>query len=190
MNYPKNRRKFNKEMYDYLKLHGKEHILKEWQKIINEKFNENFTLKDTQMYFVKHSIPFKYEQPKKANNGINGGFPIGSERVKSDGMVQVKIAPRKWEYKQRLIYQEYYGVKLTSDDYIIFLDQDRTNFDISNLKRVSRRESAILSNQKIFSKDPEATKLGIYIAKTIIKAKNIERNMKDESVSKVELRKS
>lgn len=173
-NYKKNRRRFNKEMYDYLKLHGKEHILKEWLLIINEKFNENFTLKDTQNYFVRHDIPFKYEQSKKSNHGINGGFPTGAERTKADGMVQVKVGTRKWEYKQRLIYEQYYGVKLTSDDYIIFLDQDRTNFDISNLKRVSRRESSVLANQKMFSHNPKITELGIDVAKTMIKAKDKE----------------
>lgn len=168
------RRKFNPKMHIYLKRYGRYHTLKEWQKIINDKFNENFALKDTQNYFVRHSIPFEYEQPKKANNGVNGSLPIGGIRVKGDGMVQVKVGTRKWEYLQRLVYEQYYGVKLTSDDYIIFLDQDKTNFNISNLKRVSRRESAVLSNQKIFSKDPEATKLGISVAKTIIKTKDCE----------------
>jgi hypothetical protein len=168
------RRKFNPEMHTYLKKYGRHHTLKEWQTIINEKFSENFTLKDTQMYFCRHNIPFKYEQPQKANGGVALSLPIGSERVKADGMVQVKVGQRRWEYKQRLIYQQYYSVKLTSDDYIIFLDQDRTNFDISNLKRVSRRESSILSNQKMFSHNPKITELGIDVAKTMIKAKDKE----------------
>lgn len=164
------RRKFNVKMLNYLKKKGKKHTLKEWTRIINKKFSENFTLTETQRYFARHDISFKYENVKKSNYW--NALPIGSERVKDDGMVQVKIAPRKWEYKQRLIYEQYYDVKLTSDDYIIFLDQDRTNFDISNLKKVTRRESAILSNQKLFSKNPILTDTGIYIAKTIIKAKD------------------
>lgn len=171
------RRKFNLRMFKYLKRYGKYHTLKEWSEIINNKFGEHFTLKDTQMYFARHEIPFKYENAKKSNNW--NALPIGSERVRGDGMVQVKVAPRKWEYKQRLIYEQYYGVELTSDDYIIFLDQDRTNFDISNLKRVSRRESSILSNQKIFSKDPNVTELGIDIAKAIIKTKDYESCYKE-----------
>lgn len=168
------RRKFNKEMFNYLKIHGNEHTLKEWHNIINKKYKEHFTLKETQCYFVRHDIPFKYEQPKKANGGLKLAFPIGAERTKADGMVQVKIGQRKWEYKQRIIYQEYYNVKLTNDDYIIFLDQDRTNFDISNLKRISRRECSILANQKMFSKNPDATNLGINVAKLMIKTKEKE----------------
>ena len=175
------RRKFNVKMFNYLKKKGKKHTLKEWTHIINKKFDENFNLTDTQRYFTRHDISFRYENAKKSNNW--NALPIGSERIKPDGMVQVKIAPRKWEYKQRLIYEQYYGVKLTSDDYIIFLDQDRTNFDISNLKRVTRRESAILSNQKLFYKSPVLTETGIYIAKTIIKAK--DRGQKYASKNKM-----
>ena len=105
--------------------------------------------------------------------------PIGSERVKSDGMIQVKVSPDKWEYKQRLIYSKYHNVKLTSDDFIIFLDQDRNNFDISNLKRVTRRESSIMANEKIFSHCSLATKTGIFVAKLIIKTKEKEYETKN-----------
>jgi hypothetical protein len=69
---------------------------------------------------------------------------------------------------------QHYGVKLTGDDYIIFLDQDRNNFDINNLEKITKRESAIISNQKIFSQRPEATKVSIQIAKLIIKIKDMQ----------------
>jgi len=168
------RRTFNKEMFNYLKKNGYKHTLKEWQTIINKYFNEDFTLKDTQMYFCRHNIPFKYEMYKKSNNNVFKR-PIGAERIRKDGMIQVKVSNNKWDFKQRVIYEQYYNVKLTSDDYIIFLDQDRTNFDINNLKKVSRRESSILSNQKIFSKNPKVTELGINVAKLIIKTKEKEK---------------
>lgn len=168
------RRKFNKDMYDYLVKNGYKHTLKEWVVILNNKYNENFTLKNIQQYFFRHCIEYKYEMPNHSNNNVYK-CSIGSERVKGDGMVQVKIAPRKWEYKQRLIYEQYYNVKLTSDDYIIFLDQDRTNFDIKNLKRISRHESSILSNQKLFSKNSSVTELGILIAKLMIKTKKLRK---------------
>lgn len=168
------RRSFNKDMYDYLIKNGYKHTIKEWVKILNKKYNENFTLKNIHQYFARHNIKYKYEMPNKSNNNVYKR-PIGSERVKKDGMTQVKVAPRKWEYKQRLIYEQYYGVKLTSDDYIIFLDQDRTNFDISNLKRISRHESSILSNQKMFSKNPNVTELGILTSKLMIKVKELKK---------------
>lgn len=162
-------------MYNYLFEHGEEHIVKEWVEIINNKFNENFTLKEMQHYFVRHHIPVKYEMPKRRNHAL--AHEIGSERVKSDGMVQIKVAPHKWVYKQRNIYENYYHVKLKEDEYVIFLDQDRSNFDINNLKVISRRESAIMANEKLFSKNKDVTETGNLVAKLIIKTKEKKENV-------------
>ena len=87
-------------------------------------------------------------------------------------MILVKVAqPNIWKYKQRLIYEQYYNIELTENDYIIFLNQNRTDFRIENLKRITRRESSILSNQKIFSTNENLTELGILTAKLMIKIK-------------------
>ena len=124
-------------------------------------------------YLHKRGIKYKDYNVSKVRP-MGDRLPIGSERIKPDGMTQIKISKNKWEYKQRYIYEQYYNIKLTSDDYIIFLDQDRTNFDINNLMRVTRHESAILSNQKMFSKEPKVTETGIQVAKLIIKLKNMK----------------
>lgn len=161
------RKIFNRRMYEYLKIYGETHTVKEWVPILKEMFDEDFTLKQMQTYFNRHQIPMKYESPKKAHT--NTGYPIGSERTKSDGMVQVKVAPHKWEYKQRYIYEQYYGVDLPEDVYVIFLDQDRTNFDISNLRAVTRHEAAKMVRNGLFSKESKITELGINVAKLQIK---------------------
>ena len=124
-------------------------------------------------YLYKRGIKYKDYNVNKVR-AMGDKLPIGSERVKSDGMTQIKIAKNKWEYKQRYLYEKYHNVKLTSNDYIIFLDQDRTNFNIDNLMRVTRRESSILSNQKLFSHDKKVTETGIEVAKLMIKLKNMK----------------
>ena len=137
------------------------------------KYNYPITRTQLKQYLSKRKIRYKdYDVNKVREMGKNK--PIGSERVKPDGMIQVKVAKDKWEYKQRLIYEKYHNVKLNSDDYIIFLDQDRTNFDINNLKRISRHESSILSNQQLFSHNPDVTDVGIQVAKLIIKTKALK----------------
>ena len=164
-------RRFNPTLFNYLNEHGEEHIIKEWVDIVNKKFNENFTLKQMQVYFSRYGIPHKYEHKNKSHSNL--ALPIGSERTKSDGMVQVKVGPHKWAYKQRKIYEEYYGVKLKEDEYVIFLDQNRNNFDIDNLKLVTRRESAVMANNNLFSKNKKVTETGNLVAKLIIKTKEI-----------------
>ena len=98
--------------------------------------------------------------------------PVGTEYVKPDGMTLVKIAqPSVWEYKQRLLYKKYHNCELSNDDYIIFLNQNRNDFSKDNLKKITRKESAYLSNQQMFSKNPDVTNLGVLTAKLMIKAK-------------------
>lgn len=164
------RRQFNPILYNYLMEHGMEHNSKEWVTIINEKFDENFTLKQMQDYFLRHQIPHIYEAPKKRNN--KNAHVIGSERIKADGMHQVKVAEHKWEYKQRYIYEKYHNVELPDDVYVVFLDQNRDNFDISNLKAVKRNICSYMANEGTFSKDKECTELGIISAKLHLKIKN------------------
>lgn len=138
-----------------------------------KKYKYNITKKQLKSYLSKRKIRYKdfdYARSKRTKNA-GDNYPIGSERTKSDGMVQIKIAKDKWEYKQRYIYKKYYNCELTSDDYIIFLDHNRNNFDINNLMKINKRESAILANQQLFSKDQEITKTGIQIAKLMIKLK-------------------
>ena len=143
--------------------------------VARQKYAYFITKDQLRKYLSKRQIRYKdYNSNMVRDMGNN--IPIGTERIKNDGMIQVKISPSKWEYKNRLVYSQYHNVKLTNDDYIIFLDQDRTNFNIDNLKLVSRHESSILSNQKMFSKDARVTNAGIQVAKLIIKTKILERN--------------
>lgn len=165
------RNKYSKEFeQEMIKLAPTNELTRLWW-VARQKYAYFITKTQLRQYLSKRSIRYKdYNENKVRPMGDK--LPIGSERIKPDGMVQIKISKNKWEYKQRYIYEQYHNVKLTSDDYIIFLDQDRTNFDINNLMRVTRHESAILSNQKLFSKEPKITKTGIYVAKLMIKLKN------------------
>ena len=166
------RRKFNPQLHEWLVKNSKDYTAKELVVKAKELFNEDFTLKQMQQYFWHHdNIQYKYEQKNKSHS--NKALPIGSERIKSDGMHQIKVGPRKWVYKQRKIYEEYYNVKLKDDEYVIFLDQDRNNFSIDNLKVISRRTSAIMANEKLFFKNKDLTATGVVLAETIIKTKEV-----------------
>ena len=95
---------------------------------------------------------------------------------KTDGnMLKIKVGNHKWEYLQRKIYEDYYNVKLPDDVYVIFLDQNKRNFDIKNLKAISRRSSAIMSKDGLFSTIPNITKIGYTNSKMKIKGKEMFR---------------
>lgn len=173
------RNKYNKEFEEDMYRLATNNSLDDLLKVTKYKYRYDITKKQLQSYLSKRKIRYKgYNINKVRDMGNN--YPIGYEYTKDDGMVLVKVAKDKYKYKQRLIYEQYYGVDLTDDDYIIFLDQDRTNFDINNLKRVSRRESSIVANQGLFFNEPILTETGIEVAKLMIKAKDKKKLMMEE----------
>lgn len=167
------RRKYNKDLIEWLNHNASKYMIDELVPIVNKKYKETYTRVQLQKLLVRNKIQYKYKDKNKSHNMSR--LHIGTEYTKSDGMVLVKVGRNEWKYKQRLIYEEYYNVKLKEDEYVIFLDQDRTNFNINNLKVITRRESSILANQHIFSKIPEATKTGIQVAKLMIKMKELKK---------------
>ena len=163
--------KYSQLFEHQMQIQASTHTLEQLLHIARDCFGYDITKKQLQLYLSKRQIRYKdYHLTKVRDMGKDA--PIGTEYIKPDGMVLVKVAKDKWQYKQRIIYEEFYNVKLKSDDYIIFLDQDRTNFDINNLRKVTRRESAILANQELFSKYSQVTETGIDVAKLIIAMKD------------------
>ena len=99
-------------------------------------------------------------------------LPIGTERVKDRDRVYVKVSKDKWMYKQRYIYEQYYDVKLTDDDFILFLDGDKRNFNITNLYKVTRYEAAHLGYICGKTNNQSVKKLSIQVARMMIKIKD------------------
>lgn len=60
--------------------------------------------------------------------------------LRCDGYVWVRTALAVWELLHRVIYQQHHGVQLDTADNIIFLDGNRQNFEITNLKCVTNEE--------------------------------------------------
>ena len=150
-----------------------EHTIDELLPKVNKKFNETYTRLQLQKYLVRNKIKYKYSTPGRVRDMSKAsGISIGTEYKKSDGMTLLKVGRNKWMYKQRYIYEQWYGVKLKSDEYVIFLNQDRNDFSIDNLKVISRKTSGYLANHNLYSSDRNKTKLGIREAESIYKGGN------------------
>ena len=171
------RNKYSKEFQEEMIKLATTNELEKLLSVATKKYKYPITKEQLRQYLSKRGIRYKDYNKHKAHD-MGKILPIGTEYVKSDGMVLVKVSNKKWEYKQRLIYEKYHNVKLNSDDFIIFLDQNRKNFDINNLKRISRKESSILINKKMFSKNPKITETGILTAKLMAKTKQCEEDLK------------
>lgn len=174
------RRKINNELKEYLLVFASEYTIDELLPKVNKIFNENYTRVELHKYLARNKIKYKYKNKNKSHKmGLNK--PIGSEYTKPDGMVMIKVAPNKWEYKQRYIYEQYYGIKVKDNEHIIFLDGNKNNFNIDNLEKTTNEECGYIGafkiNNKLTINDKEITKTLLLMAKTDIKTKEIRKGL-------------
>jgi len=94
--------------------------------------------------------------------------PIGSERW-TGGYLYIKIAdkplPKKfttadirknWVAKHRLVWEREHG-EIPKDGIVVFLDGDRSNFDLDNLYCTSKKITATMIRNKWFSENRDIT---------------------------------
>ena len=115
---------------------------------------------------------------KMGNSHIVNIKDIGSEYTSKEGYIMVKVAqPNKWVAKHRYMYEQHYG-KIKGSDVIIFLDGNKKNVSIDNLRCVTRQQSKYMSVRGLVYDDAELTKVGIEVANLIIKTNEAKRKMK------------
>lgn len=187
--------KWSKEEIEYITEITPGRSYKEILELMNDKFEYEFRLKQIQGaikryklntgrtgYFQKGFTPWN-----KGTKGLcksnktsfkPGTCPInhrnvGDERITRDGYIEIKIAePNIWDLKHRVIYEKHHG-PIEDGHAIIFLDGNKLNTDINNLKSVSRHKLLVLNKNKLIKNNAELTNIGINIANILIKASEI-----------------
>lgn len=201
--------KYTDEMKQFILDNYKGRYNQELADLFNQKFNTNITSRTIKSYkannklnsgltgkFRKGQTPHNkgkkmpkevYEKVKHTmfakGNVTPNHRPVGSERISKDGYIEVKVAePNKWRLKQRVVYEETKG-KIPEGCPIIFLDGNKRNFDIDNLRCITRSELLYL-NCNGLNNSNEITETGILMAR-LDRAKNKKKQeLKDKNVKK------
>lgn len=201
--------KYTDEMKQFILDNYKGRYNQELADLFNQKFNTNITSRTIKSYkannklnsgltgkFRKGQTPHNkgkkmpkevYEKVKHTmfakGNVPPNHRPVGSERISKDGYIEVKVAePNKWRLKQRVVYEEAKG-EIPEGCPIIFLDGNKRNFDIENLRCITRSELLYL-NCNGLNNSNEITETGILMAR-LDRAKNKKKQeLKDKNVKK------
>ena len=140
--------------------------------------------------WAKGSVPW--------NKGLEGYCPTGtsdfrfkkghipwhtreiySERLDKDGYVLIKLDDRKkWKRKHIWIWEKEYG-EVPKDHVIIFRDNDKYNFDINNLKCISRSVNCVLCFNGWYKYKNEAKDTMITLAELKIAKRKREKELKN-----------
>lgn len=105
----------------------------------------------------------------KKGNVPHNHRSVGSERISTDGYIEIKIKePNIFVLKHRWLWEQKNG-KIPKDKILIFLDGNKLNLDLDNLALISRYENLTMNNNKLRYQYKNLTKSGINLAKVIIK---------------------
>lgn len=166
---------------------------------MNEKFGLSLTSKQVKNYrrnnrlnsgltgqFEKGHTPTNKgkkfpNMPKNSGQFLKGSkppnwVPVGTVRYTTDGYPKRKIAePNKWEHCHRAEWKKYNG-SIPKGHSIVFLDGDKTNWNIENLACLSKSEIARMNQNHLFTSDANLTKSGIGLTKLTNKIREVEKN--------------
>lgn len=179
---------------------------KEIVKLVNEHYGTAYTHNQVVAYMKNHKIRngldgripkggdwrtyLPREYPKNSGQFQKGSTPhntceIGERRLVG-GYWWVKLGDKRKAKKQenwipvhRLIYEQHYG-PIPEGKLIIFLDGNRENLDIKNLKAVSNAELGTMNQMGLIYENADLTEVGLNIAKMkILIGEKYEQYSKD-----------
>lgn len=183
--------KYTEEMKNFIVVNAKGISNAELTEMFNKKFNTALSLEQIKGYkknhkissgltgyYPKGNIPFN-----KGKKGIcyagsektwfksgkmpHNHKPVGSERVSVDGYIEIKVAEsKKWRLKHRVVWEMAHG-KIPRNHVIIFLDGNKLNVTVENLKLVSRGQLLLMNRNGLFIGDRELTEAGANLAKLV-----------------------
>lgn len=165
-------KKCTDEQINFLKEHAKNLTLKELTNEFNNKFHTNRSKHSIESSCRYRRIKYVLMPTGFQKNNTLPCKPIGSTSL-DNGYIYVKIAqPDVWELKHRLIYEKFHKIK--KDEVVIFLDGNKRNFDIDNLKAVTRSEQVAYQKfQCNKEKNSEIQEIYLKMSKINSKVKNL-----------------
>jgi len=104
-------------------------------------------------YFQKGHVPHPNCRPKgpnktsfKKGNKPSNYLPVGTERVNSDGYIEIKVAEgvNQWRSKARILWEQS-NPPLKPGDVLRFKDGNKLNCQLLNLEKFSRSEHVRLN---------------------------------------------
>lgn len=167
---------YSEELIAFIEENRMKYYASEISNLIYKKFDKRITPKAIRKYYYRHNLDFKKQQ-KNCRCIISK--PIGFEsNPDKNGLVRIKINKKQWVYKQRLIYENYYNVKLPKNYVVVFLDNDKTNYNIDNLMAVPINVSLRTAGLDMFYNNKELTKTSLLASSVRLKAMEVEKNGK------------
>jgi hypothetical protein len=147
------------EIEAYMKDNYKTAGFSKLTEMVNSAFGTSYTRVQIANYFHIRRLKLNPERGKGAT------VQVGSEWISNDGYVYVKVSSTgTWSMKHRLIWEQANG-PIPKDKSIIFLDNNKQNYNLENLALVDKAECLDLIRYGLRFSDPELTKTALAVVR-------------------------
>ena len=138
-----NYEKYKKESFDWINFTND----------FNKTFNKNISISRMKAYLYNDNINVGKSSKKPVTTKEIG------ETIKSGDRQYIKInddlqcGKNNYQLKQRYLYEQYHNCKLKENEYIIFLDGNKENYDKDNLVKLTKKELCYFNMLKLENKE-------------------------------------
>ncbi|MFA9413312.1 HNH endonuclease signature motif containing protein [Streptococcus sp. E29BA] len=189
-------RSLTKEQHEFLVAINNGRTAKEVAELLNAEFGLSWSAERVKNYrgnhklksgltgqFSKGHVPAnkgkKYPGMRNSGQFKKGDkpasyLPVGTINYTTDGYPKIKVAePNVWEYLHRQTWEKHHG-PVPKGYSVVFLDGDKSNWDITNLACLSRSEVVRMNQMHLITDNPELTKAGIGLVKLQNKIREVK----------------
>lgn len=162
-----NPKMFTEEQRSFIEKNVKDLPNEELAILVNDKFNLKITTQQIKTY----------KKNNKLSSGLKKFQAVGAVRLTKVGYIEVKIAdPNVWKKMHHLIWEKAHG-PIPKSHVLIFLDSNKKNYSLNNLKLITLAELIRMNDKKLFFEDAELTEIGINIVR--VHQKIIDHELRD-----------
>jgi len=85
--------------------------------------------------------------------------------------------PTRWVHKHRYLYEQQFG-EIPKGKVLIFLDGNKQNLNLDNLKCITRKQLIKMNQNKLFFNNAELTEAGSELANLMLKINEVSKKKK------------
>jgi len=163
-----NKHRYTEEQKTWLLNQDTSLTYKELTNLFNQKFGTDLSMSRIQDLMVKRTSVKRSGNKGQFDIGAKPKYKVGDEIIKA-GYIYVKIADhyipgkttsedykRNWKRKANIVWEKEHG-EIPKGHFLIFLDGNPLNCDISNLYLVTRAVHGIMANNKWYKLNRDFT---------------------------------
>ena len=186
----KSRYKWTNTELEYLRQIVKDRYIFEIAELMSIKFGYEFRKSQIKSIMAKYKITnnMKHKVPKGTepwnknlkigNSHIHNLKNTGDEYISSNGFTMMKLDnPTRWVQKHRYLYEQQFG-EIPRDKVLIFLDGNKQNLNLDNLKCITRKQLIKMNQNGLFYNNAELTEAGSELANLMLKINEVSKNKK------------